>query len=319
MKKEIVCIVSLMFLVTMISFAFADASYFEENYSKVNTDSSFIEVTKLRYESYPVSPGDYFTIYIQAEKAGSVNADVKFELLEEYPFSLDSNEDPVRIFNNLNNEPVVLEYKIRVSDSAVSGENVLKLRQSGVGATLIREFDIMIQDVQTSFDAVVQENVNGELSIALANIGQNDANAAIVRIPEQEGIVISGSSGQMIGNLEQGDYTVVGFSLAGRASTFQMQIDYTDSIGVRRSEIISIPLSSAAFSEGNSSAMNFGNKSRMPVAAATSTSWTTYLIWICVVVALGFVGYRYVKKKRNTRTNSSTVPEWVKKEKGARK
>jgi hypothetical protein len=322
MKKEITYIMLGVFLFISISFAVADASYFEEDYSRsLNTDSSFVEVTKLRYESYPVSPGDYFTIYIQAQKTGTVNTNVKFELLEEYPFSLDSNEDPIRTFNNLNNEPVVLEYKVRVDDSAVGGENVLKLRQGGSGATVIREFDIIVEDVQTSFDAVVQDNTNSELSIALANIGQNDANAAIVRIPEQEGVVVSGTSGQMIGNLEQGDYTVVGFTLSGKASSFNMQIDYTDSIGIRRSEIIEIPLSgsgSAVVVSGGTPDVNFANRSRPQVGATVTTSWTTYLVWIFVLVVLGFISYKYVKKKKNTKGNSSIVPEWIKKAKGAK-
>lgn len=308
----------------MIGFVCADTSYYEESNNVVsNSDANYISVSKLRYEPYPVSPGDYFNIWIQVEKSGTTKLDSSFELLEEYPFSLDSNEEAIRNFKSMGNEPIVLEYKVRVSDDAVNGVNTLKLRQILQGkGTIIHEFDIYVQDVQTSFDAVVQSSSDGELSIALANIGQNDANAAIVRIPKQDGVVVSGTNGQMIGNLEQGDYTVVGFDVSGKYSKLDLQIDYTDYIGVRRSEILEIPFdgsygASVSLNRTMSSNGQFRQSSDSGASSSLS-SWTNWVIWVFVFLVAGFLGYRY-RKKINHEKLSSIVPEWVKKEKGAKK
>jgi len=319
MRKEKLCLVFLSFLLIAVSFVSADATYYEENYTRVlDTDSSYVKLTKLRYESYPVSPGDYFTLYVQMQKTGSDKADAYFEFVEEYPFSLDSNENSIRAFSDLNNEPIVLEYKVRVDDSAVNGENVLKIRQSGSGASIVHEFDIYTEDVQTSFDAVVQENMDGEISIALANIGQNDAGAVIVEVLEQDGIRVTGTSGQMVGNLEQGDYTVVGFTLAGSNSILQMQIDYTDTIGVRRSEIVDM-----SFDGGLDDVLvrdSAGPANRLKQEADSSSSWEYWAVFVFVVIVLAFIiGNRYFGKQKNVREISSHIPSWMKKEKGAKK
>lgn len=317
------------FALLMTGFALADVSYYEENLSDyINIESTHVVLTKLRYESYPVSPGDYFTLYVQARKTGTYATDVEFELLPEYPFSLDSNEDPIRTYSSLNNEPVVLEYKVRVSEDAVSGLNTLKIKQTGsTGAVIINELDINVEDVQTSFDAVLQDSSDGEVSIAIANIGLNDADAAIVRVPDQEGVVVSGTNGQMIGNLEQGDYTVVGFDVSGMYSVLQLQIDYTDYIGVRRSEILEIPVSgsvSAAGEEvsgdmpewGNGSPGEFGSRGEMN--GSSSFGW---IIWIVVVLVLALAVYLFFRfrKKGKGKKSFSAIPEWVKKEKATKK
>ena len=304
-------------LLVFTAFASADVSYYEEDNSDIETIGSVsFSIVKLRYESYPVSPGEYFTIWVQAEKTAPEKRDIKFEFLEEYPFSLDSDEDLVREFPNIGSENVVLEYKVRVDESAVSGENTLKIRQDlALGSAIIHEFDISVADVQTSFDAIIQETVIGETTIAIANIGQNDANAAIVRIPEQEGVVVSGSNGQMIGNLEQGDYTVVAFTFEG-SGAIDLQIDYTDSIGVRRSENVVVYRGLNSASLGDSGSRQSGTG--VPVESDSDDS--SWMIWLTVLVVLGFVGYRYYKKKLvKTKGVSSMVPDWMKKEKGAKK
>ena len=311
-------IIFFVFLLTFASFVLADATYYEEDHSAVDSiGSSSFSVVKLRYESYPVSPGEYFTIWVQAEKTSSEARDIKFELVENYPFFLDSNEDAVRDFQNVRSENVVLEYQVRVDESAVNGVNTLQIKQDiGFGSVIIHEFDISVSDVQTSFDAVVQETVMGETSIAIANIGQNDANAAIVRIPKQEGVTIKGNNGQMIGNLEQGDYTVVAFSFEGTGA-IELQIDYTDSIGVRRSESVVVYRGSDS---GDSAAVVPGSKRGASATPVESDSdITTWMIWAFVLAVVGFVGYKYHKNKKllKTKGGSSSVPGWMKK-KGAK-
>ena len=89
--------------------------------------------------------------------------------------------------------------------------------------------DIDVADAQTNFDLVVQDSTSSEVSLAIANVGKNTANSMIVRIPEQNGFRVTGTNGQMVGNLDSGDYTIASFSLAaiGRNSeNLTVQIDY---------------------------------------------------------------------------------------------
>lgn len=292
---------------------------FEEDFSVSHTDSSIFEVVGLRYETYPVSPGEYFTIWIKVQKTGTERKSASFELLETYPFSLDSNEIALRDYGSVNNEPMVLEYKVRVADDAVVGQNILKLKANfGTSSYTTYEFDIMVSDVQTSFDAVVQEISEKEVSIALANIGQNDALATIVRIPEQDDVSISSVSGQMIGNLEQGDYTIVSFDLTGKSSALDLQVDYTDAIGERRSEVLSIPFKSAdasraLLSEGVTPMKN-GTLSKQ------QESESSFLVWVIVIVVLIIIAIfakRWYNQKNKKKESSSN--DWMKKNKSGRK
>ncbi len=306
----------------LAGFICAEVPSYQENYTVLSSSGgSNIQISKLRYEPYPVSPGEYFTIYFEVEKKGSELKDVSFELAQDYPFSLDNSKDAIKTFTSLNSEPVVLEYKVRVADNAVSGTNTLKLIEHlSDGSNIVHEFNVNIEDVQTAFDAVIQENSNGALSIAIANIGNNNALSTIVRIPTQDGITVSTTNAQMIGNLAQGDYTVVGFTLSKmKSSILNLQVDYTDAIGKRRSQIIGIDLVTGS---ANSSMGNYAtgrNTTRTLSSTTTSSSYITYIILGLIILFLAIIILKVYKYKKNKSKKSSIVPEWLKKEKESKK
>jgi hypothetical protein len=67
----------------------------------------------------------------------------------------------------------------------------------------------------TDFDVSFSESSQGEVSLSVANVGNNIAYAVKVSIPEQDGYRVSGSSSTIVGNLEKGDYTIASFNVAG--------------------------------------------------------------------------------------------------------
>jgi len=87
-----------------------------------------LKIISLKYEPYPVEPGSYFTMWIKLENSGVAKAeDVSFELLPDFPFSMD--EDSLRSIGKLDiGDEIVLEYKIRVDKDAVVGKNYLTSR-----------------------------------------------------------------------------------------------------------------------------------------------------------------------------------------------
>ncbi len=111
-------------------------------------ESGYLEVILQSYEPYPAEPGSYITVKIKADNIGKKEApNVKFELLPEYPFSLDPNENAEKRFGSLDpGDDVVLEYKVRVDEKAVIGQNELKLRYTYDGMTWARQdFDIQVR------------------------------------------------------------------------------------------------------------------------------------------------------------------------------
>ncbi len=331
-SRFILIFVMLFFLINIISA--------EEvlNYS-YNYDYDGTQITQLRYEPYPVSPGEYFDVWIKASLGNSVDY-AKFELIDSFPFSVDENENPVREYKDVSSFEVVMHYKIRVSKDAVEGENELKLKymNSKLNSGVISSFPIEVSNVQTDFDLVVQESSGTDVSIAIANTGVNTANSLIVRIPEQENYRISGTNGQMVGNLDSGDYTIVSFSLAqvgrGKGSDLQVQLDYTDSIGGRRSVVKNVQFVSASPINITGQVIG-GNFQRGSFTTTQQSSSIFKSFWLVIIFIAGggywyhrkyhgkikklFFGLKLGLKKTEGEKNSKGVPDWVLAERTKRK
>ena len=65
----------------------------------------------------------------------------------------------------------------------------------------------------TDFDVAYSSSSSGEYSFSIANIGSVSATSVVVKIPEQESWRVSGSDSVIIGNLNEGDYTIASFTL----------------------------------------------------------------------------------------------------------
>ncbi len=67
---------------------------------------------------------------------------------------------------------------------------------------------------ETDFDVAFSESDAGEISLSVANVGNNMAYSVKVSVPKQDGYRVSGSSSTIVGNLEKGDYTIASFNVA---------------------------------------------------------------------------------------------------------
>lgn len=110
-----------------------------------------------------------------------------------------------------------------------------------------------------------------------------------ITIPPQNGFNVIGSSSQVIGNLNAGDYTSATFQIAqtGR-SDIKVMIQYTDATGVRRSLEKKLPVKlsgsmTGGTSENDMEAMHGGDKSNISKQAA---GFAPYL----GIVVLGIIG-----------------------------
>ncbi|MCX6741917.1 MAG: hypothetical protein NTX24_01940 [Candidatus Pacearchaeota archaeon] len=343
MKKQILLLFTLIFLTSIIHTAMASDIY----------DYCILDASIVSQDPSPAAPGEYVNIIFQLTGVDSSECDgAKFGIIPEYPFSLDDNESTRILESNIyapnSKEVWTIPYKIRVDKDAINGENDLKVRYNEGNSDdwntySTKTFNITIQDSRTSFDAVIQETSGSEVSIAIANTGRYTANSMIVRIPEQDNFKVSGTNGQMVGNLDSGDYTIVGFTVTqniqrtlGTTSppstnqkNLKVQIDYTDGIGERRTSVIELPL------EGNSASANstasFPNGNGFGARRQNTSIFSLWYFWVIIVVLLlvGFGFYNKYKtriknyfaklkdkfKKKSNEEKHSETPDWVKKEK----
>jgi len=292
----------------------ASAVVFELNFtdhSDYRSTFPNIQVDSLRYEPYPVNPGEYFTLWVKAENLGTTETkDAIFNLAPQFPFSLDANENPVRELGKLAaGQVVVIQYKVRVDKDAVAGDNELQLKYKANSADLswyYQPFDINVENAQTDFDLVIQDTTNGQVAIAIANIGENPAYSVIVRVPEQDAFQTTGTSGQMVGNLDNGDYTLVSFEIAKKQGKgpLKIQIDYTDTIGKRRTVVKELDFnsgqvqSSTQFQSGQTANGTNGNFNR-----SRTTQLQIYQQWWFWAIIILFVYgtfrlYKFYKKRK---------------------
>jgi len=349
--KNLIIIAGLIVLLANIAYAPGSS-----NSASSAADSYYVgcalNVSLVNQNPYPAQPDSYVDVVFQVNWLQNyVCNGSRFELIPSYPFSLDGNDSlrvlPDDLYIQSNKEDWMIPYKLRVDKDALDGNNEIEVRYSpGLwenGTLMYRKFNISVQDARTMFDAVLQEIQGSEVSIAIANAGKYAANSVVVRIPEQEDFMVTGTDGQMVGNLESGDYTVVGFSISEKfaqaglrnasqqarprepgminmtsSKKLKFDIYYTDNIGERRVVNMEVPYSTKTNLSmmGNSSMRRNGNFQGATGSNSSKSSGTFLIIAIVCIVAVLIIYlkfFRHPGKKREEllRKGRSEEPEWV--------
>ena len=189
---------------------------------------------------------------------------------------------------------------------------------------------------ETDFDVSFSESDAGEISLSVANVGNNMAYSVKVSVPDQDGYRVSGSSSTIVGNLEKGDYTIASFNVAStqaaggsseatpdsaRASDIgdnetsasmdsnplKVQIEYTDAKGERITVDKEVKLETT--STGNMTAQGPGGQ--------RSSGFSSYLLYIVLIVLAGgvFVYRKKIQEKiqaRRVEKSGNKKPEDLK-------
>ncbi|AKB37700.1 hypothetical protein MSSAC_3110 [Methanosarcina siciliae C2J] len=176
---------------------------------------------------------------------------------------------------------------------------------------------------ETDFDVSFSESDEGEISLSVANVGNNIAYSVKVSVPDQENYKVSGSSSTIVGNLEKGDYTITTFDVAStqgalgaegstdgsgtaKASTeggnltaasvennpLLVQIEYTDAKGERITVDKEVELE-----------ITGGTRTAQMGRPGNSGGITSYLPYIAVIILAGgaFVYRRKIQEKIRER------------------
>jgi hypothetical protein len=153
MKKTVVIGICLVLL--FLGVAHADISAFPNIRIRNASTSGFYERENflVNQNPDPAEPGGYVEVRFKVENIGrGVAKDVVFEIMPEYPFSLDPGANAkIRIGDiearQVGEEAYIIYYKLRVDKKAVQGRNAIKLRYStdnGVTWKIVEPFDIRI-------------------------------------------------------------------------------------------------------------------------------------------------------------------------------
>jgi len=171
----------------------------------------------------------------------------------------------------------------------------------------------------TDFDVSFSESSKGQISLSIANVGNNIAYAVKVSVPEQGNYRVIGSPSNIVGNLQKGDYTVASFNItssqavgenskmsqsnvnassaAGEHSTstpgdnnpLKIRIEYTDAKGERIKLDKDVAVQMSAF-EGVDTESRIGMLSNSNI-----------ILYMLVLVILGTVVFMYRRRKQGKK------------------
>lgn len=298
--------VSVIFVAMIIGLASADNVYQNNSLSYASSGNSInpqFVVQVLKYEPYPVSPGESFDLWVKVQNIGQNDAqNAKFILGLDYPFSSNDTleQDYGLIYGTVNaysakkpgetttqaNE-VILKYHVNVDGNANSGTNYIKLTAytNNADPGVVFNLPITVDKTKTDFNIDLQRASSDGYTFLVSNTGQNTANSLSVSIEPQDGLTFLGDRIFVIGNLNAGDFTkfTAPLSTSNNAQNLKFDIAYTDASGARRNIQKSVSLEGIAPISSNS---------------VTVANPTTKWIYASVGFIIGLIAMAFVKRKQ---------------------
>lgn len=255
-----------------------------------------LDVSLLNQDPVHAVPGEYVKIVFQLEGVDNPQCGtVSFNLVQEYPFSLDPSASGEKIittgtFTDSYNSQATIPYSIRVDKDALDKEYELKVRYStnkdGGNVIYEKTFNIPVEDVKVDFDVFVDDYqaATSTITFNILNIGKNDVEALTVEIPKQESIIVKGSNKAIVGTLDSNQDTTFSYEAFPQDGEMKVVINYNDANGERRS-VEKVVLYDSSY---------FTDRAR----DAKSTSPFTYLvILVIIILVIWFIKRKFFPKK----------------------
>jgi hypothetical protein len=152
-----------------------------------------LEVTLVSQTPDPIEPGGYVDIRFKVENYGGASTEeLWLELVEDYPFSMPGSDNIVKLGNlqarQVDDEGVVVKFRVKIDENAIEGANELKIRykrytETNIGLPWIElePFDINIQTADsiiaiedvTSKPEKIAPGETGKLTLKLTNLADS--------------------------------------------------------------------------------------------------------------------------------------------------
>lgn len=171
--------------------------------SAAAADYADVQVGNMKYAPYPANAGQYFTLYVELDNAGTAGAqNVQFTLAPSYPFSLDAGVNPVNTFSQISaGSGALVQYRVRVASDAADGPNSLgysysftqngynQVNQSSLNFVIqvSRQNNIRIANVTPS---LIRPGVPTTLSFILENDGNSTVQGVSLQWDEATKLIV---------------------------------------------------------------------------------------------------------------------------------
>lgn len=251
MKKSV--LMAMVFAVLAFAPAAAQNIGSPQDTAPVITDGSNVNVTLVNQDPQVAQPGEYVDLTFKISNRGSQDAEnTRVTLLQSFPFSLDPDVSATRNLGDLragsvDDNSYLVEYRVRVNETAVESETPVKLRYSTEtgDVSVTREFDVSVDDVGTDFELSTGKTSNTRIELNLDNTGDQPAQSVHLVLPDQDKLSKKGINTKVIGSSEPGSNTDIGFPVSEveAQEKYRFEIHYTDQNGVRRELVRNIQIS----------------------------------------------------------------------------
>lgn len=205
-----------------------------------------LDVVLVNQDPYPAMASEYVKVIFQVSGLTSPDCGtVEFWLEENFPFSIDPGIENkvimksgtyVKDYQNF----FLVPYELRVNQDAFDGENEVTIKYSVSGGTQERiyteKFNITVADSRTDFEIHVKDYsyITKELTLEILNVGENNVEALTIEVPQQDLIKIMGTNRIILGDLNANEEDTATFESEIQEGDLNLNIYYTDQIGVRR-------------------------------------------------------------------------------------
>ena len=236
-------------------------------------------------------PGE--TVKLLFQITGTENPEcgiINLEFLEEYPFTLDSGYSKMQVikggtYQRDYNSFWMIPYKVRVDSNALDGDQKVSLKtwlNGESSLTKITDFNISVEEVRTDFIVTLDSYSfsTNKLILGVVNIGEKNARAITLEVPEQDNALIEGSHVKILGELDSNEDTTITFDASLNSGSIIINLQYNDEIGERRSLTKELLFSELAFE-------NTRKKSSVSIGQV--------ILWLAVI---GIIIYLYLSRRK---------------------
>ena len=231
-------------------------TYLRESKPVEETQSITIPVSKIEknidvtIEPRVINPGKQTEMVFSLKNLGKSHvSNISFSWEEANDLVLPLGSDNKRYVSFIEaGEKADISYTVAADPNITPGIYPLNITVSFIDVNGLRTHSSQVGLIiggGTDFEVNAEQLSTGQLSVTIVNIGSNNAEAVIVRLPQQDTATGGGSSIAILGNLNKGDYTIASFQLgstaqratqttAGEGSTAQSTTQTTAREGFRR-------------------------------------------------------------------------------------
>jgi hypothetical protein len=260
-----------------------------------------IDVSLLNQDPIKAVPGEYVDVVFQLEGVdNAVCGTVTFDLIEEYPFSVDPSVSTTKViqagsYSSDFKSEATIPFSLRVDPTALDKTYEITVQYSttkgGSNLAIKKDFNISVEDVTADFDIFVDDYVaaTNTITFGILNVGKNDVEALTVEVPKQFTIDVKGSNKAIIGALDANQDTTFSYEATPKNGNLILVVNYNDENGERRSVERTVAYDSSYFTDRTRDA----EKGRSP--------WIWVLLIVAILIVVYFVRRRMKKNKQHNR------------------